>query len=325
MATNGKEVARVEQSAADLAGWEGSGVQVSDREAGAVAMIAREDTELKAAIVVAKRFPRDEAVSYNRVMKSVGRPSMAEKARYSFPRGGTRVEGPSVKLTREVSRCWGNIRSGIRIVSVDDDQVHIRGYALDLETNAYAEMEDRFARLIQRKKNGRTEWVEPDERDLRELINRRGAICERNAQLKILPPDVVEDAMRKAAATLAAAAKGELEQNRDDAIRRIVVAFDGYGVTGGMVAEYLGHELSLITPDELADLRAVYSSIEEGNTKPSDHFAFGAGAGRRAQEEADLNARLEEAEKEVREKAEARKKAADSDAAGDLTKLTEES
>ena len=50
----------------------------------------------------------------------------------------------------------------------------------------------------------RTEWTVPDERDLRELTNRRGAICVRNAILALVPPDLVEDAMATADQTLEA-------------------------------------------------------------------------------------------------------------------------
>jgi hypothetical protein len=270
-----ESTAVVQRTAAEVAGFE-SGADAVAGQAGTVALVAREDTELKAAIISAKHFPRDEAVAYTRIMKSCGRPSMAEDAAYSFPRGGSAVTGPSVYLAREAARCWGNIRHGLRIVELSDDQVHIRGYALDCETNACVEAEDRFAPLVQRKTGkgpgARTEWVKPDERDLRELINRRGAICVRNAILQVIPADIIEEALRTADTTLRKAAKGELEQNRDDAVRRIVLAFDRFGVSGDMLTEKLKHELSLITPDELAELRQVYKSIEDGNTKVGDHF-----------------------------------------------------
>jgi hypothetical protein len=284
----GDSTAVVRRTAAEVAGFD-SGVDAVAEQAGALALVAREDTELKAAIVSAKHFPRDEAVAYTRIMKACGRPSMAEDAAYSFPRGGQPVTGPSVYLAREAARCWGNIRHGLRIVELTDAQVHIRGYALDCETNAYAEAEDRFAPLVQRKRNGRTEWVTPDERDLRELINRRGAICVRNAILQVLPSDVIEEALRTADATLRKAAKGELEQNREDAVRRIVLAFDRFGVSGEMIGAKLGHDLTLITPDELAELRQVYKSIEDGNSRVVEHFTPPA---RNEQGGADLNERI---------------------------------
>jgi len=74
------------------------------------------------------------------------------------------------------------------VVSLTDEHVHIRGFAIDLETNASTEYEDQFKRLVQRKgRDGETHWVQPDERDLRELIGRRGAILVRNAILSYTP------------------------------------------------------------------------------------------------------------------------------------------
>lgn len=262
------------QDQAEIAGWGAQNGAIQDPAA--LAVVQREKTELESAIVVAKRFPRDENAAYTRIVQSCRRPTFAEGARYAFPRGGKTVSGPSVKLAREMARAWGNLRYGLRIVAVDDDQVHIRGYALDLETNNYVEAEDRFAKLVQRKKGNRTEWVEPDERDLRELVNRRGAILMRNCLLQVLPPDVTEDAEREAQATLKKAAKGELAQDRPAAIRRLALAFDALGVTTDMLAGFLGHELDLITEDELAELRAVYASIQDGNTMRGDHFDFKA-------------------------------------------------
>jgi predicted RNA-binding protein YlxR (DUF448 family) len=279
----------VVQTPAEVAGWEQQGTE----NAGAQAIIQRERSELESAIVVAHRFVRDEAEAYTKIIKSCQRPTFAEGARYSFPRGGSTVSGPSVQLAREIARCWRNLRYGIRIVSMDDEQVHLRAYALDMETNNFVEVEDRFARLIQRKQNGRAVWVAPDERELRELQNRRGAIAERNAILKVVPPDIVEDALRAVEETIRRAASGELKQDRQAAIRRLALAFDGLGVTTEMLTDHLGHDLDLITEDELAELRGVYASIRDGNTKRGDHFDFGA---RRDTGPSEDNARLEEAE-----------------------------
>lgn len=284
----------IPREAAAIAGWEPAEV---GEQAGALAAIQREKTELESAIIVAKRFPRDENAAYTKIVKTCQRPGFAEGARYAFPRGGTTVSGPSVLLARELARVWGNIRYGLRIVSVDDDQVHIRGYALDLESNAYVEAEDRFAKLVQRKvgkgPSARTEWVKADERDLRELINRRGAILVRNSLLQLIPPDVTEDAQRIAQETLRKAAAGDLKQDRAAAIRRLALAFDELGVSTEMLAEHLGHDLDLITEEELTELRGVYTSIRDGNTKRGDHFDFSP---RRDRGSSEIDERLEQAE-----------------------------
>jgi len=248
---------------------------VEPQSGGENALAVREQSEIQSAIVSAKKFPRDEAACYVKVMKSFQRPSMAESAVYSFPRGkgGARVTGASVDTAREEARCWGNVRYGLRIVDAAGERVHIRGYALDLETNSYCEAEDEFEKKIQRKgSDGITRWVVPDERDLRELISRRGAILVRNCILQILPSDLTEDALLQAKDTNLAVAANKLGTNREDTVRQLAMAFDGIQITPEMLIRKLGHELAVINNEEYSELRAIYKSIRDGQSKREEHF-----------------------------------------------------
>ncbi len=268
------EVGNEERGAA-LAGFQSSAAAGSAmaHQAGTVAAVAREEAEIKAAIVLARGNPRDEARAYTRIIQSCQRPTFAEGACYSFPRGGARVEGPSIDMARELARCWTNVRYGLRIVTEDAASVHIKGYAYDLEANNYVEAEDKFSKLIQRKnRDGGTSWVQPDERDLRELVNRRGAICVRNAILQLIPPDIIEDAVLKVGETMRKAAAGDLEQDRPAAIRRMVLAFANIQVTTEMLAGKIGNSVDNITDEQLAELRKIYASMRDGNSKREDHF-----------------------------------------------------
>ncbi len=270
---NGQEVARVEpepKNEGALVGFESGDTSLVETEVGAAAAVAREEVEVKAAIFMARRNPRDEAAAYTKLMRATKRPTFAEGARYLFQRGGRNIEGPSVKMSREMARCWGNIRYGVRVISLDADYVHIKGWAFDAETNAYVESEDKFERLIYRKRGG---WVRPDERDLRELVNKRGAICVRNSILQIMPPDIVDDMMREVKETMRKAAQGEIEQDREAAIRRMAVAFNDYGVTTEMLREHVGHDLETVTADELTELRGIYTSIRDGQAQVDEFFA----------------------------------------------------
>lgn len=246
--------------------------------AGELAVVTREQTEIQSAIIAAKRFPRNEQQAFVKAINSFTRPTMAEAAMYNFPRGGKTVEGPSVDCARELARVWGNVRYGLRVVSQDADRLHIKAYALDLETNTYVEAEDEFSKLIQRKDKytGETRWIQPDERDLRELMNRRGAIAIRNCILQVLPSDLVEDVLKTAKSTLQKDAGNSLEKNREDTVKALVVAFDRVGVSVGMLETYLGHKLDLITAAEVADLRAIHQSIREGVAKREEYFKFEA-------------------------------------------------
>lgn len=249
---------------------------INNQGVGALSAQTREMTEIQAAITVAKRFPRDEIAARVKCSQSCARPNFAASATYSFPRGGKDVSGPSVDLARELARCWGNLNYGLRIVDADDDTVHIKGFASDLETNSRVEMEDKFAKLVQRKnkKTSVVEWVTPDERDLRELINRRGAILVRNALLQLLPPDLVDDALTECRETMRKAAAGAFAKDKQSAIKALALAFDALGVSVEMLEKRLGHELTLISDDEVVELRGIYQSLKDGISKRAEYFEF---------------------------------------------------
>lgn len=267
---------------------------INPQHVGALSAQTRETSEIQASITIAKRFPRDEIAARLKVSQSCARPSFAERAAYSFPRGGANVTGPSVDLARELARCWGNINYGLRIVEGDDDTLHLKGFAFDIETNNRIEMEDKFAKLVQRKnkKTGITEWVTPDERDLRELMNRRGAILVRNALLQLLPPDLVDDALSESRDTMRRAAAGELGKDRDAAVKNLAKAFATQGVTIEMLEQRLGHALMLVSDEEVAELRTVYKSIADGHSKRAEHFEFAKPT--KSDNAEALNARLEQ-------------------------------
>lgn len=248
------------------------GMSIIEGEAGVVSSVAIVREELRAALVVAHQFPRNEGMAYQKLIGSMARPTMAEKAMYAYPRGGTTIEGPSIGLAREAARAWGNMRYGHRIVSQDDDTCHIKGFALDLETNNYVEHEDKFNKLVQRKQGGKTSWVKPDERDLRELINRRGALCVRAALLQLMPPYMIEDALNEAKKTSAAVLNGSLKADKDTVLRSVLKNFNKFGVTAEMIEGYLGHDLQAVNADEVRELNGVLSSIAEGHTRREDHF-----------------------------------------------------
>jgi len=225
--------------------------------------------EIQSAIIIARKFPRSEDKAFGALMKAVGRKTFAMQATYSFPRGGSQVSGPSVNLAREAARVWGNIRYGVDVVADDDDKRTIRGWAWDVETNTRVSSEDTFRKLVQRKnkQTKQTEWVTPDERDLRELTNKHGAICVRNCLLQLLPPDIIEDAVQAARKSAVAAAGENLDENR----KAIIKAFGDMNITVADLEKYLEHELRTCNAEEVADLRQVYKSIRDGNTTWSDY------------------------------------------------------
>jgi hypothetical protein len=225
---------------------------------------AEKQFEIQSAIVIAKKFPRNEDAAFEKLMKAAKRISFAEDAAYSFPRGNTNVEGPSVNLAREAARVWGNVRFGLDIIRDDEESRQIRAWAWDMETNVRVSAEDDFKKLVQRRQKGGggTLWVKPDERDLRELTNRRGAILVRNCLLQIVPKDLIEDAMLRCKETIHEGAKQDPEAAR----KRLILAFSELNISPEMLESVLGHKLAECSPAEIAGLRNVYKSIADGNS-----------------------------------------------------------
>jgi hypothetical protein len=244
------------------------------------AAAAEKQFEIQSAIVLARRFQRDEDQAFAKLLKTCKRTSFAEDAEYSFPRGNifneqtkqwekNFVTGPSVNVAREAARVWGNIRYGIDVVRDDEQSRSIRGWAWDLETNTKVQSDDDFKKLVFRKgKNGAPgSWIPADERELRELTNRRGAILVRNCLLQILPRDLIEDAVDQCRETL----KSNVEKDPEGEKKKVIKAFSDLNITPEMLAAYLGHKLDQSSPAEIASLRQVFGSIRDGNTTWADY------------------------------------------------------
>lgn len=231
--------------------------------------------QIQAAAVIARQFPRNEDVSYQGLMRACRRPMFAKTARYAFPRAGQTISGPSVWLMREAARVWGNMRYGLDMIRDDDEARTIRGWAWDLESNVYEYIDETFKKLIQRRPSRKeaertgwkdgdpTPWITPDERDLREMTLRRGAVLVRNAIRHLLPSHIVEDALDAVEATL------EAEAAKDpDATKKAVLShFDKLNVPASELELFLGHAIAQSTPNELKDLRGIAQAISgEGRT-----------------------------------------------------------
>ena len=98
---------------------------------------ARSVAEVMAAVKVAQDMPRDEARALERMRQACSQPALADRAFFSLPRAGGRIEGSTVHLARELVRCWGNADYGIRELRRDDDagQSEMQAWAWDQEGN----------------------------------------------------------------------------------------------------------------------------------------------------------------------------------------------
>jgi hypothetical protein len=242
---------------------------------------ARVQAETQAAIMVAQRFKRSESVARQDLIAAVkASPRLAEKATYQYPRGKKKdpvtgeevpniIKGPSTYIAREAARVWGNVRYGTEVIRETERDRQIRSFAWDMQTNLQITAEATFKKLILRNKwvtnNGRREkvpdWVEPDERELRELNNKYASIGERNCLLKVIPSHLMDEVLEVAATVTKEDAAKHPEATR----AKLADAFMLMGVSVAMLEDYLRHPLKDTTPNEVAELRAIFTSIREGN------------------------------------------------------------
>lgn len=224
--------------------------------------------DLQAAVVLAKQFPRDEEVASERILKACTRPAFAEAARYLYERDKTDVSGFSIVFAREAARLRSNVRYGFQITGDETERRKVMAWAWDLESNVRSFAEDVFVKKVPRRERGRSIMKPANERELRELTAARASIMIRNAILTLLPPGVKEEAAIVCKATLTDQARKE---GRPKAVPDIVAGFARFNVTEKELESYLGHPMTEITAEEVADLRSIWRAINDRVAKWSDY------------------------------------------------------
>ncbi len=221
--------------------------------------------EVQAAMTVAKRFPRDETAAAERIRKACTRSPLAEQAIYQYPRGGTKVEGPSIRLAEVMAQNWGNLDFGITEIEQRDDESDVMAYCWDLETNT------RQTKIFtvphaRHTKQGVQRLTDP--RDVYENVANMGARRMRACILGVIPGDIADLAVEQCAKTMAGGSKDPIE----DRVRKTVAAFAAYGVTPEMLEARVGYKLEAIDEHGLAGLRRIGLSLKDGMSKREDWF-----------------------------------------------------
>ena len=233
---------------------------------GTVAIEAsRAIAEAQGKLVIAKRFPRDEIQAYNKITQACQRKGVAEKAFFSFNRGGSVVSGPTIRFAEELARCWGNIDYGIKELSQDDGKSEMQAYAWDLETNAQSVQN--FTNPHIREVGGKAK-VLTSQRDIYEINANMGARRLRSRILAILPTDLVDMAIAECKKTLA----GQNETPLVDRVKKMVVAFGKIGVTQEQIETRLKRKVDTMTVDDFTDYIGIYNAIKQGESKIADWF-----------------------------------------------------
>lgn len=242
-------------------------VQVVEVEA-AISLITKAEIDMQ--ISTAQAFPR----SMQKFMQSAREMAcltvdIAESCAYSLPRGGKFVEGPSIRLAEIVASCYGNLRTGARVIFNDGKVITAQGIVHDLQKNIMHTEE--VQRSIQQHewepdpnrpgKNRKTGKMIPMTEDMQIVTGRAAcAIAYRNAVFKVVPAAIIQELYEAVKET----AKGTAETlvaRREKAM----AYFRGLNVKDEQIFEVLEVKgIADIGLDELQKLTGMRAAIKNG-------------------------------------------------------------
>lgn len=243
---------------------DGTGMQV--RTSQTEMMMSRQAQEVQGAIVIAKKFPRDEVESFNRIVRACQRKGLAENAMYEYPRGGAKVVGPSIRLAEAMAQNWGNIDFGIIELEQKNGESQVMAYAWDLETNT-RQTKVFTVPHIRSTKKGNVPLTDP--RDIYEMVANQGARRVRACILGVIPGDVQDAAIDQCNKTMSEGEKKPVI----DLVRDMAAIFEReFSVPIEAIEKYIGCKSEAFSMNDLVRLKRVYKSLHDGMAKREDYF-----------------------------------------------------
>ena len=224
--------------------------------------------EVQAAMLVAKRFPRDVNAAYTRIMQGCKRKALAEQSAYAYPRGGTKVTGPSIRLAEHLAQNWGNFESGVIELERKDGESIAMAYGWDLETNSRDVKIFTVEHIRERSAGKGGNAILTDPRDVYELVANQGARRKRACILALIPGDIVDAAEAECDKTL----KGDNSEPLVDRVRKMAAKFLDLSITVEMIEKRLGHTLDSTNENELVSMGKIFISLRDGMSKREDWF-----------------------------------------------------
>lgn len=226
----------------------------------------REIAEVQAAMVIAKRFPRNQIEATDRILQACTRATLAEGALYSYSRGGQVITGPSIRLAEVAAQAWGNVSFGIRELEQRNGASTVEAFAWDMETNT---RQVKVFQVEHKRHTKKGAYKLEDPRDIYELVANQGARRLRSCILGVVPGDVIEAAVKQCEQTLHASA-----DTSPEALKKLLAAFAPFGITKDQIEARIQCRIEAIRPAQIVQLKKVYASLRDGMSAPADWFEF---------------------------------------------------
>lgn len=225
--------------------------------------------QVQAAYIMARKFPRDSNAALLRIISACQRFGLAERAFYSFPRAKETITGGSIRLAEVLAQSWGNIDCGVVELERSKGASVVESYCLDLETNYRQKKTWEVSHEIQLRGGAMKKLTDP--RDIYEHVANNAARRLRAVIFAVIPIDIREAAEKQCRQTLV---KGEPGSTLEERIRRLLVGFKGLGVNQAMIEARLGHQIDLMTGEELVDYGAIFNTIRDKQAPRAKFFSF---------------------------------------------------
>lgn len=247
---------------------------VRSAETAMTASAATSKALVEARYIVALQRPRDLMLVRTKLLEDCRRPRFAELAVYSKPIGGGKsARGPSIRMAEAAMQALGNIESFVHIISDDLDRRIVKIGVADFETNAVHSVEIPIEKTVERssargrsvlssRENSEGKIVYLVEATEEEVAAKQSSIASRfirNNTFRVLPADILDDAMAEAYATNSS----EDAKDPKEAIKRIVDIFMAINVSPSDLKDFLGHDVGKIIPNQLQELRGLFAAIKQ--------------------------------------------------------------
>ncbi|MFD3929722.1 hypothetical protein [Streptomyces sp. NPDC058614] len=231
---------------------------------------SRAVAEVQAAVVVARQFPRNEALAVQKMRTGFSQHTLAVRSFFRFRRGTSNVSGETIQFAKELARCWTNIHYGVHELRRDDanGESEMQAWAWDLETNERASTTFIVPHTRWTKDNGGTRLEDP--RDVYENNSNNGARRLREMIFSVLP-----DWFREQAKTIATntVENGQGDKPLAQRTADCITHFEGLGVTVEQLEENRSGRLSgKWTNLDLGQLSIISESIRRGEITVDEEF-----------------------------------------------------
>jgi hypothetical protein len=250
------------------------------QETASQAMAAHAKAAVEARSIMAMRNPRNLDQVRSELLRECARPKFAEVARYRKPIGQG-IEGLSIRFVEQALQILGNCESSAVTVYDDDEKRIVQITVMDYERNVCHSKQITVGKHVERSKlrhgqsalgrrtgsNGQTVYIVAATDD--DLLNKEAALVSkalRTCGLRLIPGWLQDEAEQAIKATAAndAAVDPDLKK------KQVADAFAALNVTTVDLEEYLGHDLSKVSPAGIDELKQVYTTIKDGQATWQD-------------------------------------------------------